>query len=715
MAEQSNAGPNPSSAGASTTAASLGDAKQPMPAASASASQSMADTGYVAEESAPGSTGPLDLGTRGQEETHIERSIIFYLFGLVFVVCSTILRLTGIVDDSFAVIPAMLGSLILGLGMIRNAWTELRAGAPASFTLAALAILAAFAASLYEVAGYVAFILLVANHALTRTAWGARRAIEELAGLTPDAARIVVDGAEQDVPLASVKVGDLVRVRPGENLPVDGEIVKGESSVNQASLTGEALPVEVQPGNQVYAGTTNLTGVIDLRTTSVGEDTTIGKVAELIHEAENARTPRQLLIEQVARYFIPIALATSGLVWYFTQSAERAIAVLIVVCPASLLLASPTAMMAAFAAAARLGIMIKRTNYLEAAVDADTFVFDKTGTLTTGNFAVARLAPAEGVDGAALLQAAADAEQSSTHPLARSIMDTANRARIKPDADLRAEEVFGAGVRASRDGVLILAGRPDWIAGEHPEARQQIDAVENQIDGMSGVHVYKDGRYLGAVGLEDKLRFNAKGVVHKIRELGGRSVILMTGDRFAVAKRVGRTVKVDRIEAECLPEEKHKLIEEMTAQGRRVLMVGDGINDGPSLAAADVGVAMGLSGSDIATNSAGVALMTDDISRVPFLVMLARRTRAVITQNVAVSILIAIVGLALAAFGEINIYYALIFYVAALAFVAANSARLVRFGEEFTNEEIAVEPASTNRPAASQRTKSAHLAAPAAG
>lgn len=625
-------------------------------------------------------------------EAHAERSIeawiLLYLFGGVFVVATSIMRMLDIVPVEIAQIPAMIGATILGLGLGVQAVKEVLAGKPSTSSLAALAILAAFSSGMYEIAGYVAFILLIFDQALRRTAWGARRAIEELVGLTPDIARIVRSGPngseELEVHISEVKTGDIVRVRAGENLPVDGVITMGSTMINQASLTGEALPVEAEPGREVYAGTTNISATIELRTTSVGEDSTIGKVAELITEAESTKTDKQLLIEQVARPFVLIALAIAGLVLYITDDFERSITVLIVVCPASLLLASPTAMMAAFAAAARLGIMIKQTSYLEAAADVDSIVFDKTGTLTTGRFEVSRLAPADGVEGVVLLQAATDAEADSNHPLARSIITTATRARVKP-ADARREEVPGAGVKATlADGTEVLAGRPSWLIDVRPDIKDHVEQVESTIEGMSGVHVLKGNTYLGAVGLEDRLRYNAKPVIEKLRELGARAMVLLTGDRLAVAKRVGTTVKVDRVEAECLPEEKHEFIKELVTQGRRVLMVGDGINDGPSLAAADVGVAMGLSGSDIATNSAGVALMTDDISRVPFLVMLSRKTRAIVAQNIAASILLSIIGIALAATGYLAIWMAVGFYVVGPLFVIFNSFRLFRFGEEFT-------------------------------
>jgi Cd2+/Zn2+-exporting ATPase len=627
-------------------------------------------------------------------EMNIERWIVAYLCGGLLVFTTTVMRIMKIGSEEVIVIPAAIGAVLLGLGLVYASFKELLRGQPSSSTLAALAIIAAIAIGKFETAGYVAFILLVFDYALRRTAWGAQRAIEDLISLTPDIARRVsADGSEEEVGIASLKVGDLVRVRPGENLPVDGEVVKGESSINQASLTGEAMPVEAQVGSLVYAGTTNLTGIIEVRVTMVGGDTTIGKVTALIREAEASRSDKQLMIEKVAKFFVPIALVTSGLVWWLTNNIESAITVLVAVCPSALLISSPTAMMAAFAAAARLGIMIKKTSVLEAAADVDTIVFDKTGTLTTGRFAVSRLAPAEGVTGAQLLQAAADAEQHSNHPLALSIMHTAKQARIAPAADEGYEEIHGNGVRTRTADGQISAGRAKWLLSLNPSIEPALRAVEAKIEGMSGVHIMRDGQYLGAVGLEDRLRYNAKSVIEQLRELGVRSISVFTGDRFAVAKRVGLTVGVDNVEAECLPEEKHELVQRLVKKGNRVLMVGDGINDGPSLAAADVGVAMGLHGSDIATNSAGVALMTDDIGRVPFLMALARKSRAVIGQNIVASVIIAVIGLALAATGRFEavggLGAAALYHFVADIFVIANSFRLIRYGEEFAAGETA--------------------------
>lgn len=628
----------------------------------------------------------------------VERKLFIALAGGVLLAVSWLSKAVG-AHDQVAQIPAAIGSIILGVPLLMGAWNELARGKPSSDSLASLAVLAAIVSGNYLAAGFLALFLWMANLILSRTAWGAQRAIRDLVDLTPDIARIVDDNQEREVPLAKVKTGMVVRVRPGENLPVDGRVIAGTSNINQASLTGEAVPIEADPGTEVYAGTTNMTGQIDIEVTAVAGDTTIGKVENLIREAESAKTEKQELIEQLAGYYVPVVLMVAGLVWFFTakssdeaiktQAAVRAITVLVVTCPGALLISHPTAMVAAFASAARLGIMIKQTKTLEAAAEVDTVVLDKTGTLTTGKFAVSRLSPAEGVDGAVLLQAAADGEQSSNHPLAHSILETAKQARIKPTELKGYEEVHGRGVLAKTEGGDIYAGRPDWIAELNPSVAGQIDEVEKKIEGMSGVHVMKGGRYLGAVGLEDKLRRNAHDVVDRMRKLGIRRVAIFTGDRLAVAKRVAQSVGVDSVEAQCLPEEKHDELKYLIKRGHRTLVVGDGINDGPILATADVGVAMGLSGSDIATNSAGVALMNDDLRHIPFLLELARKARNVIGQNIAASLILAIIGLALAATGNMNIWLTPFYYALGYVFVIANSLRLVRFGEDFTEAEEA--------------------------
>lgn len=639
-------------------------------------------------------------------EEQSERSILLYMIGGVLLVISRLSIWMG-QERAVADLPALVAAVMLGIPLFKAAFSELRRWRPSSSTLAAIAILAAISEREYETAGWLAFILLVADQFVRRTASGAQRAIEQLVGLTPNTARIIQDGAEVEVPLEQVQVGQTVRIKPGENLPVDGRVSSGRSTINQASLTGEAVPVEVQAGDPVYAGTTNLTGMIDITATQVREESTIGKVTKLIREAESTRTPRQLLIQQVAGFFVPVALSVAAVVWFIksqnpatqADATNIAITVLIVTCPAALLLASPSAMVAAFAAAARLGILIKQTSYLEDSAHIDAVVMDKTGTMTTGKFEVAKLAPAPGVDGAELLKAAANGEQHSNHPLALSILTTARAARVEPDGSSDYEEIHGRGVKARTSMGELCVGRASWLLELRPGIRADVELVESKIEGMTGVHVMRDGKYLGAVGLEDKIRANTRTVVQRLRELDVRHVAIFTGDRLSVAKRVGQAVGVDAIEAECLPEEKHELIRGLVGSGYRVMMVGDGINDGPSLAQADVGVAMGLGGSDIAANSAGVALMNDDLSRVPFLIELARRTRLIIAQNIAASIVIVLIGLVLAATGFLAVPAAALYHFVGEVFVLGNSFRLFRFGEGFAEAEQSQTPVMKRRAA----------------
>ena len=630
--------------------------------------------------------------------SQLERRLVVALSGGMLLLVSWLGRSLFDFAENVTQVPAAIGAIIVATPLFTGAVRELRDGRPSGNALASLAVLAAMANNFFLQAGFLAFFLWLAELILSRTAWGAQRAIRELVELTPGEARAVgADGTERQMPLAQVRVGMTVRVRPGENLPADGVVTVGSTSINQASLTGESVPVEALPGTQVYAGTTNITGQIDINVTAVAGETTIGKVENLIREAEKSKTARQELIEKLSNYYVPVVLMVAGLVWFFTSksadpatrdaAAVRAITVLVVTTPGALLIAYPTAMVAAFAAAARLGIMVKQTTTLEAAGSVDTVVMDKTGTLTTGKFAVSRLVPAEGADGAALLQAAADAEQSSNHPLARSIMDTAARARISPIVVSDYKEIPGRGVQASTPAGTVFAGRGMWIAELNAGAAVQLKSVEEKLEGMSGVHVMLGDRYLGAVGLEDKLRRNAAETVAELRRLGVRRVVMFTGDRLSVAKRVGEAVGVDAIEAECLPEEKHEELKYLIRKGNRTLVVGDGINDGPMLASADVGVAMGLSGSDIATNSAGVALMNDDLRSIPFLLELARKAKGIVAMNIGASLLLALVGLALAATGRIDIWVTPFYQATAYVFVIANSLRLVRFGEDFAAAE----------------------------
>jgi Cd2+/Zn2+-exporting ATPase len=536
-----------------------------------------------------------------------------------------------------------------------------------------------------------------------RTAAGAEASIESLVRLAPTkASRLVAaypDGGEEMVEATALRPGDTVRVRPGDTIPADGSVVRGASTVNQASVTGESVPAEKAVGDEVYGGTINVTGVLDIAVTKAGADTLLGRVKDLILQAERTRTPIMRLIDQYAAWYTPTILMLVGVVLFFALKNQpdtafnRAIAMLVIACPSALILATPTAMVAGLSAAARLGVLIKSVATLEAARGLTAIVFDKTGTLTTGVLAVTRLAPVEGVEPAELLAAAASAEQNSRHPVARAVTDMARRARVPLATPERFEELAGKGVVAGfAAGSTVLVGRASWLAEVVPDADQEaLAAVQSapDADGLSVLHVFRDGRPLGWIGLEDNARPEAAGAVDRLRGMGISRLVLLTGDRTSVARRVAGQMHFDEFKAEVLPHEKLEMVDALKAAGHRVAVIGDGVNDAPALAAGDVSIAMGAAGSDVAIHSASIALLNSNLDRIPFLVDLSRRTIAVIRQNMVIGGLFIVVFMSLAGAGYVSPVLAALLHVVSGLAVVFNSARLIRCGEEIEQAEAA--------------------------
>ena len=588
-------------------------------------------------------------------------------------------------------VVAAIGALLLALRIIWHAIRNLIRGQQHMDELVALAIVAAFAVQDYRAAGVIAFFLLLSELIETRTAIGARASIEALVKLTPKTARLLTESGEREVEASTLRKGQRIRVRPGDNVPADGQVLTGDSSVNQANITGESLPVDKRPGDLVFSGTTNLTGALDIEVTKVGGETTLGQVQSLILQAERTRIPIMRLIDRYVIWYTPTVLMLAGLVLFFTKDdngIQRAITMLVASCPCALIMATPTAMVAGLSCAARLGIMIKDVAHLESAGRLTAVVFDKTGTLTTGELSVARLIPAAGVDGAELLRVAASAEQFSNHPVARALVEVANEANIqyaKPD---KFEEVPGKGVVATLVGKQVLVGREVFLAEKGIDTSELRDAAR-QAEGMSQLYVAHGGRVLGIVGLEDRTRPAARKAVEELREVGIRRVAMLTGDRQAVARRVAAAMACTEFKADCLPQQKLDLVEEMRREGHRVMVIGDGVNDAPALAAGDLGVAMGAAGSDVAINSASIALLNNDLTRIPFLIRLSRATRRVVVQNLVFGVLFVIVVMVLGAFAIVPPVLAAILHTVSSFVVVFNSARLVRFGEEkATHEQV---------------------------
>lgn len=614
--------------------------------------------------------------------------------GLVFVMNAYVVEYFFKNASAIAGVSAFLGAATLSWRILLNSMKDLAKGKYGINELASLAILASLANSDYRTAGVVAFFMLISEIIQNRTAAGARASIESLIKLTPTKARRLVDGQEEEVAAKELNIGDIIRVRPGDNIAADGAIVTGSSSINQANITGESLPVDKKDGDDVFAGTINLTGVLDIRVSRAGTDTTLGKVRELIMAAEQTKLPIMRIMDQYMGYYTPLVLTMAALVWIFTKDLNRVISILVVSCPCAFILATPSAMVAALSAAARLGVLIKNVADIELAAKINAFVFDKTGTLTSGKLAVARLAPAEGVKPAELLRLAASAEQHSNHPVAKALVALANEANVKIVDTGDFNEAAGRGIKTTIDGQAVLAGRAKWLT-ENGVAEDFLKTVDlNEAEGFSIVYVAREGHCVGWVGLRDQIRPEAAQALRDLKEAGAKRISMVTGDREPVAKRVASEINCEEVVADCLPQDKVDFVKKIRENGWKVAVIGDGVNDAPALASGDVGIAMGAAGSEVAINSATIALMNSDLRRLPFLLLLSRATRAVINQNFMIGVIFIIGGLSLAAIGYLNPIIAAIMHNAGSIMVIFNSARLVRQGEEL--EPFRPEPPAAN-------------------
>ncbi len=580
-------------------------------------------------------------------------------------------------------LSAVIGALLLAAPLFWHSLRDLTAGRLHMDELASLGILAALCMGNYRVAGVVAFLLLVSMLIQQRSALGARAAIEQLLRLAPKTAQLIAeDGEERTVDATDLKPGQRIRIRPGDNIAADGLIRSGQTSINEATITGESIPADKADGDQVFAGTTNLTGVIEVEVTRTGADTTLGHVRQLITDAERTRIPLMRMIDQYSQWYTPTMLMIIALIYFFTRDPDRAVAALVMVCPCAFILATPTAMVAGLSAAARLGILVKNVQDLETAGRVNAVVFDKTGTLTTGDLAVTRLQPAEGIEAEELLRAASSVEQNSNHPVAKAVMAVARQARLAPSSVADFEEAAGRGVRGVLDGAEILVGRESWLQ-EH-DADLSTVAELRPPETLSILFVARDGRCIGWIGLEDTPRPEAIHATEQLRQQGIQRVTMLTGDKRAVADKVAAELGCTDVHAECLPDEKLRIVRQLRDGGYFVCVVGDGVNDAPALAAGDISVAMGAAGSDVAINSATIALMNNDLERLPFLIRLSRRTRRLVLQNLAFGLAFMVVGLTLAGFGKMPAIVAALLHNISSFIVIFNSARLVRMGEHMT-------------------------------
>ncbi len=604
------------------------------------------------------------------------RLFLWICIGTAFVINSYLADWLYKLNAPVGEVSAAIGAIILISPILRTALRDLRRGEIRMNELVAIAVLAAFVQGDFRTAGVVAFFMLISVVIETRSAEGAHAAIEGLIRLTPtNACRLAAIG-EEIVPADQLHAGDRVRILPGDNVPADGIIQSGKTTLNEATITGESLPRDKSPQDEVFAGTQNLTGAIVIIVTRVGAETTLGMARELILAAEQTRLPMMRIIDRYIGYYTPAVLMIAGLVWFFTGDWNRVIALLVTACPCALILATPSAMVAALSAAARMGILVKDVADLEAAARLTAFVFDKTGTLTTGQLGVTRLAPATGVQPSELLLAAGSAEQFSKHPAALALVALAKEANITLVEPQNFQEEPGQGVIATVAGTTVVSGRAAWLQAHG------VTVVEVDTEGLSVIFIAQNSQYLGWVGLQDQVRPEAVAVLKELSDLNIKRLAMVTGDRASVATRVASEIGCKEFKAECLPQQKVEFVNAVKAAGYQVAVVGDGVNDAPALAAGDTGIAMGAAGSDVAIHSAKIALMSNDLRRLPFLVRLSRGARMIIYQNLGVGGLFIIVGLTASGLGLLNPIVAAILHNVGSLIVVFNSARLIRAGEE---------------------------------
>ena len=586
--------------------------------------------------------------SNGVESNQAATTVKFMFAGILFVINGFLADWFLGTESNVGDFSAMVGALILGFRVFRTTVKDLQQGLLTTNELVAIAVLATFSYGQYHAAGLVAFFMLLAEMIESRTASGAQEAIQRLMKMTPTKAHRITSDGEEEVSANDLAVGDRIRVRPGDNIPADGEILSGTGSINQANITGESLPVEKSPGDTVFQGTINNDGVLEVKITKVGAETEFGRVRELIIQAAQSKTRFEKIVDQYMGFYTPLVLVIGALVWAFTQDLERVISVFIVSSPVAFILATPTAMVAAVATASRLGILIKQVSDIELAARINAFVFDKTGTITTGTLKVSRLVPEDGVKSAELLLATATAEQYSNHPTAKAIMTLASEAGLELSEPEDFNETVGKGVRAKVDGTEVLVGREMWLEENNIDGNFKQSVDLDETEGYSLVYVARDGKFMGWVGMTDEVREEATESLEELRMEGVRRLMIVSGDRTPVSERVAAEVGCEEVKADCFPGDKVDHVEAMRKKGYKVAFVGDGVNDAPALKAGDIGIAMGAAGSDVAVESATIALMNNDLRRLPFLMHLSRMTRSVINQNFIFGVLFVIVGLVLA-------------------------------------------------------------------
>lgn len=624
----------------------------------------------------------------GQEETGTTNAAlgdfsrrIFTVFGLVFgavVILVVAGEWLGLLEGLTQLVPFPVGVVLVLLGgapIFLNVIRSTLKGQIISHTLMSIGALAAIFVGEWTTAMVVVFFMHIGGYTERLTAEGARRAVKDLTGMAPQTARVEIHNEEREIPIAEVRIDDVIVVRPGEKIPVDGEVIYGRGVVDQSSITGESMPIEAGTGSHVFAATLLKQGSLKVRAEAVGAGSAFGHVIKMVEEAEMHRSDVQQFADRFSTYYLPIVLGIAALTFLLSRNLLATAAVLLVACSCSIALATPIAMLASVGASAKKGILIKGGKYLEALARADVLLIDKTGTLTLGRPVVTDVIafPSSnggvGWDENSLLAAAASADRYSEHPLA----DALRRASLERGLELQDANEFdsmtGVGVRATVNGKRIAVGRHSLNGNE------QVKVLEAQ--GKTVLSVMVDDQPAGVIAASDTLRSEVPEALAEARQLGIQTIELLTGDNELVASALAGSLGISH-RAGLMPEDKIRIVKEYQSQGRVVVMVGDGINDAPALAQADVGIAMGRAGTDIAIEAAHITLMREDWSLIPRLLQTANRTMRVVKGNLGFTAAYNTIGLLLAAFGFLPPIFAAALQSIPDLGILGNSARLLR-------------------------------------
>jgi len=607
-----------------------------------------------------------------KEQNKLRREIIS---GAVALSCLAVGFLYSIIfPDKSDIVPALfytVGFLVEGIPIFVSAVKGIfsKDFINAMEMLVAIAIIACYFTGELVLSVLIPFILNIAHFLEERSIMGGREVIDGLKSMQQDTAILLENGVETEVSAKELKKGQHIVVKPGTGIPIDGRIIAGSGSIDQKSLTGEPEPAQVGVGDPVYAGTVNLDGRLTVVVEKEYVDTSFSNILKLLEESENISIPETRLIDKFMRYYIPLILAIAAAVALVTMNIESAIAMLVVSCPCGQMLTSSAPMIAALSAATKRGILIKNSKFIEELTEIDTVVFDKTGTITKGELSFGGGKTVDGISQEELIYTAASVACASTHPVSRALIQKAT----DYETDFEVNELSGRGMVGKKGDTTILFGNKTWIAEQGIEIPEDFDTA--LIGSVS--FVAKNGKLLGALNFVDTVRDEAKSGISELYNIGIKKTVMLTGDRRAAAEIICDEVGIDELEAQLLPQDKLDKLKMLKEDGN-VLAVGDGINDALALKEAQVGIAMGAMGSDLAIQSADIALMNNNLSNIPFVIKLATSTRSIIYQNLALSILISVVMIALSAFGVISALAGSILHNLGAFVVLLNSSRILK-------------------------------------